>query len=63
MYALNSGTLPINFANAFSENRDVHQYNTRNQLNPHIQSRRTNILILGSYNIGEPTFGATFQMK
>ena len=43
MYALNNGTLPINLANAFSQNRDIHRYNTRNQLNPHIQSRRTNI--------------------
>ena len=36
MYALNIGTLPINLANAFSQNRDVHRYTTRNQLNPHI---------------------------
>ena len=36
MYALNSGTLPINLANAFSQNRDVHRYNTKIQLNPHI---------------------------
>ena len=43
MYALNNGTLPINLANAFSQNRDIHRYNTRNQLNPHIQSKRTNI--------------------
>ena len=42
-YALNSETLPINLAKAFSQNRDAHRYNTRNQLNPHIQSRRTNI--------------------
>ena len=27
MYALNSGTLPINLANAFSQNRDAHRYN------------------------------------
>ena len=43
MYALDSGTLPINISNAFSQNRDVHRSNTRNQLNPHIQSRKTNI--------------------
>ena len=43
MFALNNGTLPINLANAFFQNRDIHRYNTRNKLNPHIQSRRTNI--------------------
>ena len=43
MYALISGILPINLANDFSQNRNVPRYNTRNQLNPHIQSRRTNI--------------------
>ena len=43
MYALNNGTLPLKLRNTLINNQDINSHNTRNRLNPHIMTRRTNI--------------------
>lgn len=43
MFALDKGTLPIPLMNTITPNNIVHNHNTRNLNNPHIQPRRTNI--------------------
>ena len=43
MYALNNGIIPLQLRNTLINNQDIHSHNTRNRLNPHIMTRRTNI--------------------
>ena len=41
MYEHNNGTLPSALNEMFTDNTSIHNYNTRNKNNPHIENRRT----------------------
>ena len=41
IYRFTNNDLPINIRNLFTENADIHSYNTRQRANPHISKHRT----------------------
>ncbi len=42
MFALHEGILPSPLMTMFRSNHEIHQHNTRNKNNPHIEPRKTN---------------------
>ncbi len=42
MYELNNESLPMPLMKMMSQNKTIHQHNTRNANNPHVEVRRTN---------------------